>query len=102
MGVKLWLLAYSVTGYVLQISVDAYKQNNVVKHRLSSWVVMELTKDLEGKFHRVIMDNFYSGVELFVDLFIWECTLRELWGVSKNIFLLIQLIQNDQAFTESE
>ena len=48
------------------------------------------------------MDNFYSGVELFVDLFIWECTLRELWGVSKNIFLLIQLIQNDQAFTERE
>ena len=68
-GVKLWPLTCSTTGYVWRFSVYSGKQNNAPEHRLSYRVVMELARGLYGKFHRVFMDNFYTGVELFAGLF---------------------------------
>ena len=68
-GVKLWVLACSKTGYVWRFYVYAGKQGNVVEHGQGYSVVMTLMKGLFFKFHRLFMDNFYTSVHLFVDLF---------------------------------
>lgn len=67
-GIKLWVLACSATGYVWRFSVYAGKQQDAPEHRLSYRVVMDLVKGLYHRNHCIFMDNFYSGVELFVDL----------------------------------
>ena len=67
-GIKLWVLACSHTGYVWRFRVYAGKQGEACEHELSYWVVIDL-QGLLYKFHRDFMDNFYSSIPLFVDLF---------------------------------
>jgi hypothetical protein len=40
--------------------------------KLAHKVVMELSKDMEEKAHVIAMDNFFTSIELFMDLVFLE------------------------------
>ena len=63
-GVKVWLLCESSTGYTWNFQVYTGRVAGQQEHGLSYRVVMQLTVDLQGSFMKVMMDNFYMGVEL--------------------------------------
>ena len=44
------------------------KQNNSVEKGLGKRVVKDLTGDLKGKNHHVYFDNFFTSLDLIVDL----------------------------------
>ena len=68
-GIKLWVLACSTTAYVWRFSVYSGREGDRPEHGLSYSVVIKLMAGLFHKWHCVFMDNFYSSVNLFVDLF---------------------------------
>ena len=75
-GVKLWILANSVSKYVYMFDVYCGKNLGVEENRLrprdeanaAHEVVMEMLQGLEGKGHCLVMDNFFCLVHLFKDL----------------------------------
>ena len=66
-GLKVWVLAESLTGYVLQFQIYTGKVKNVVE-RLGYRVVFDLIKDYLHKGYRIFFDNFYTSVQLVEDL----------------------------------
>lgn len=72
-GVKVWVNSESKTGYVVRFDIYTGKQDSTVSEEsddrsATHKVVMNLMKDLTGKWHKVFMDNFYSAPALFLDL----------------------------------
>ncbi len=69
-GIKVWMCADSVNGYV--ISSDIYCGANssepVHPNGLAYGVVMKLVEPFLNKGYSVYMDNFYSSPLLFEDL----------------------------------
>ena len=63
-GVKVWSLCESSTGYTWNFQVYTGRVAGQQEHGLSYPVVMQLTEDLQGSYMKVMMDNFYMGVEL--------------------------------------
>ena len=58
----------SATGFVNQFSVYTGKQGNTAEVGLGGNVVQKLVDDIKGTFRCVYMDNFFSGVPLYLDL----------------------------------
>ncbi|KAI0216626.1 hypothetical protein LSAT2_031377 [Lamellibrachia satsuma] len=63
-GVKVCSLCESSTGYTWNFQVYTGRVAGQQEHGLSYRVVTELTEDLQGSYMMVMMDNFYTGVEL--------------------------------------
>ena len=67
-GLKEWVRADSVTGYISGYQVYTGKEKSSEKG-LGSRIVKELTADLHHRNHHVYCDNFFSSFQLFSDLF---------------------------------
>ena len=69
-GIKVWELANSKNGYVLNMQVytgkDAFDERS--GQGLGRRVVDFLTKPVQNKFHHVYFDNFFSSVDLLEHL----------------------------------
>lgn len=70
-GIKAWCLAESDTGYVSQFIIYTGKQERAHRN-LSHHVVIELMQSagLLGRGYKLFVDNFYTAVDLFTEL--WE------------------------------
>ena len=69
-GIKNWVCADSVTGYILTFDVycGGNASHSVHPKGLAYGVVMKLVQPFLDKGHTVYMDNFYTSPELFHDL----------------------------------
>ena len=63
-GVKVWSLCESNTGYTWNLQVYTGRVAGQQEHGLPYRVVTQLTEDLQGSYMKIMMDNFYTGVEL--------------------------------------
>ena len=68
-GIKVWMRADPHNGYVNDFQVYTGRQNDT-EHGLGERVVLDLTRDIWGKYHHVYCDNYFSSVKLF------ECLLQ--------------------------
>ncbi len=72
--------ADALNGYVSAFEVYTGKKGDRVEQGLGSKVVKGLTDDLHDTYRHVYFDNFFSGVDLLLDLFrdgLYSCgTLR--------------------------
>lgn len=66
-GYKIWVRA-NETGFISEFEIYTGKVESV-ETSLSKRVVINLTKNIQGKYHRVFFDNFFSSLELMEDLF---------------------------------
>ena len=69
-GIKVWCFADS-SGFVANFEVYTGRGEDVpedAKTTLGAWVVISLTKHLEGKNHHVYCDNLFTSPYLFVKL----------------------------------
>ena len=67
-GIKVWVQADSRNGYFSQFEVYTGKKKGAVEHQLGARVVKDLTKELQGKWHHVYFDNFFTSYSLLSDL----------------------------------
>ncbi len=69
-GVKVWVLAEAITGYVLSFQVytgatlPATSLDEASSKGVAYRVVTDLMGPYQGKGHRLFMDNYYTQVEL--------------------------------------
>ena len=72
--------ADSLNGYVSAFQVYVGKQGDAVERGLGAKVVKGLAEDLHGTYRHVYFDNYFSSVDLLLDLFragLYACgTLR--------------------------
>ena len=67
-GYRVWKLCDAKTAYVLNFEVYTGAEDGKVTKDLAYKVAMRLTEDYQGKNHVIIMDNYFTGVPLFLDL----------------------------------
>ena len=79
-GIKVWVRADADSGYVSAFEVYTGKKGNTAEKGLGAKVVKFLREHLYGLYHHVYFDNFFSSVDLALDLFrlgLYSCvTLR--------------------------
>ena len=79
-GIKVWMRADSQNGYVSAFEVYTGKKGDSVEHDLGAKVVKNLTEKLHNTYRHVYFDNYFSSVNLLLDLFragLYACgTLR--------------------------
>jgi hypothetical protein len=74
-GIKVWCLCCSVTKFILNwevyVGAENEKIQNLPVHACGSGagVVTRLTEGWEGKWHTIVMDNFFTSPMLFENLF---------------------------------
>ena len=66
-GLKVWMRADGVTGYVSQYQVYVGKEVSS-ETGLGARVVKDLTSTLVGKYYHIFCDNFFTSVKLFHQL----------------------------------
>ena len=67
-GIKVWVIADSVNGYVSDFSVYKGKEGDKVEPNLGARVVKGLSRPLVGGNYILYFDNFFSLPQLFLDL----------------------------------
>ena len=67
-GFKVWLRAEAENGYVSAFDVYTGKKGQAVEHGLGARVVKELSSDLHHTYRHLYFDNFFSSVDLLLDL----------------------------------
>ena len=79
-GIKVWARADASNGYVSAFQVYTGKSGDTTEHGLGARVVKDLTVDLKDTHRHIYFDNYFSSVDLLLDLFrngLYECgTLR--------------------------
>ncbi len=79
-GIKVWTRAEALNGYISAFEVYTGKKGNAVEKALGAKVVKTLTEELYNTYRHVYFDNFFSSVDLQLDLFragLYSCgTLR--------------------------
>ena len=79
-GIKVWMRADALNGYVSAFEVYVGKKGDSVEHDLGGKVVKILTEELQNTYRHVYFDNYFSSVNLLLDLFrdgLYACgTLR--------------------------
>ena len=68
-GVKNWVLADSVMPYVCNFQIYTGRNERTPEVGLPHRVVMDLAEPYLNKGHRLFMDNFYSSLALFEQLY---------------------------------
>ena len=71
-GIKVWILADSVNGYILDLKVYIGKEGDTVEKNLGMKVVSELTSKL-SRGHHVYFDNYFTSLPLLQHLL--DCDL---------------------------
>ena len=66
--IKVWVQADSRNCYFSQFEVYTEEKKGVVEHQLGARVVKDLTKELQGKWHHVYLDNLFYIIQLLSDL----------------------------------
>ena len=67
-GIKVWARAEASSGYVSGFQVYTGKQGGNTETGLGVKVVKTLTKDLKGSHRHLFFDNYFSSVDLLLDL----------------------------------
>ena len=67
-GIKVWARAEASSGYVSAFQVYTGKQGGTVETGLGAKVVKTLTEDLKGTHRHLFFDNYFSSVDLLLDL----------------------------------
>lgn len=67
-GIKVWVMAESKTGYVTNFQVYTGAIQGQVEKNLSHRIVTDLAAPYYGSNLTVFMDNFYTGMDLMLDL----------------------------------
>ena len=67
--IKVWARAEASNGYVSAFEVYTGKQGDNVETGLGAKVVKNLTRDLTGSNRHLFFDNFFSSVDLLLNLF---------------------------------
>ena len=67
-GIKVWVMADSVTGYCCNLQIYTGKEGGNVEQGLASRVVKDLMDDYQQLGHHLYVDNFYTSPQLFKDL----------------------------------
>ena len=67
-GMKLWILADSITGYTCNFDVYLGRNTEMSGFGLAYDVVIKLVNSICDQGYRLFCDNFYTGVQLFKDL----------------------------------
>ena len=73
-GIKVWILGDSLNGYFSRFDVytgkkgNAAEVGNATEVGLGARVVKELTSDMQGKYHHIYFDNFFTSQDLLLDL----------------------------------
>ena len=79
-GIKVWVRADADSGYVSAFEVYTGKKGNTAEKGLGAKVVKFRSEHLYGSYRHVYFDNFFSSVDLALDLFrsgLYSCvTLR--------------------------
>ena len=66
-GLKVWMRGDGIYGYVSEFQVYTGKEESTEKG-LSTRVVQDLTRSIAGKHHHIYCDNYFSSINLFLDL----------------------------------
>ena len=67
-GFKVWMRADSATRYVSEFTVYEGKVADKTEKGLGANVILSLTKSIKGHYHHVYFDNFFTGIELLLEL----------------------------------
>ena len=67
-GFKIWMLADSDSGYVIKFNVYEGKTTTNTEKGLAKKVVLSLTEGIYKKYHHIYFDNFFTGIDLMLDL----------------------------------
>ena len=67
-GFKVWMCADAQTGYVSGFEVYTGKKGTTIERGLGEKVVKTLTTPLHNTYRHVYFDNFFSSIDLFLDL----------------------------------
>ena len=68
-GIKIWVRADAQNGYISAFEVYTGKKEGSTEHGLGANVVMSLTEQLHNTHHHVYFDNFFSSVDLLLNLY---------------------------------
>lgn len=67
--IKVFVLAEAESGLVLRYEIYSGKAAEPSEHGATYDIVMKLLQEFFDKGHHVYMDNYYSGVRLYLDIF---------------------------------
>ena len=67
-GIKVWVRADALNGYVSALQVYVGKQGGATVTGLGEKVVKDLTEAISGKNYNIYCDNYFTSVILFKDL----------------------------------
>ena len=68
-GIKVWMRADATLGYVSAFKVYTSKKSGSVEKGLGANVVKCLTNSLNGSHRHVYFNNYFTGVDLLLDLY---------------------------------
>ena len=68
-GLKVWMQADAKNGYVSDLEVYTGRKGDTVEKGLGSSVVKTLTSGLQHTYRHIYFDNFFTSIDLLVDLF---------------------------------
>ena len=68
-GFNIWMIADSDSGYVTKFQVyEGKTSTGKTEKGLSKKVVLTLSQEISHKYHHVYFDNFFTGIDLMLDL----------------------------------
>ena len=67
-GFKVWVRAEADIGYVSEFEVYTGKKDDGPEKNLGTKVVKNLTSKVYSKYHHIYFDNYFSSVDLMLDL----------------------------------
>ena len=71
-GIKVWILADSVNGYIVDFKVYIGKEGDTVQRNLGIKVVTDITSTLP-KGHHVYFDNYFTLLQYLLDHDLYSC-----------------------------
>ena len=67
-GFKIWMAVDAENGFVTNLEVHTGKKEGSIEKGLGSSVVQSLTKAFHSTYRHIYFDNFFSSVDLLLDL----------------------------------
>ena len=86
---ELWVLADSKNGYTYDFEVYTGKSTKNSKFGLAYDVVMRLCGSIFNQGYHLFFDNFYTGVQLPIDLLVKKCIVVVQYCVTGKMYLRI-------------
>ena len=68
-GIKVWVRADAINGYVSELNVYVGKQGVKTEKHLCEKVVKQLTRSLVNNYYTIYCDNYFTTIQLFNDLY---------------------------------